>query len=266
MSDMSFKDDADELIKALESDKTVVAPVLRITDETVLASKYLSPLAQERLSVKATSQVIQVPGTMKAYMAVYLCTRVRDTSIEKAVCALAGVLNVLADKGYIHSCLANFASLPLAQMPMEHPSSVVLCFPLVPADKIGEVKEIAGKLMTEEGGCGDKMESIEKELSEGLFFAEIRIYHNSMMLSKSVEDKLEYQIQKYLNVLPKGTEVISKKQCAIVDLSILYEVVFFNPLMKAFKEVRLQQMRHCAIVDGNLEQFNLLTGIEYIKR
>lgn len=276
MSNMSFKDDLNELNESLkelnetlEDGQSTLAQgsALSITDEGTLARKYLSSLAQERLSTKSTTIIVQERGTMKAYMAIYLCTRVRNDNIEKGVEALSGVLNVLAEKGYIHSCLAPMSSLQLAIMPMQHPSSVVLCFPLVPADKVDEIKQIAGNLMTSESGVGECLDTIDKELPEGQFYAEIRVSHGLTTLkSFSVEDALKEQIQEHLKVLPKGTEVISVNQCAIIGLFISYEVIFYNPLMKSIKEVKLYHIRFAEVVDNHLEQFNLFKSVEYIKR
>lgn len=260
-------DDLNETLKEIEKSAKdlVVGPPLQVTDHLDQATFYLSKAAILALSKKATTQVVQVPGTMQAFMAIYLCGVVKSDNTEHGVKKIASVSNVLAEKGYIHSCLAHMSSIKFAQIPKQYDSSVVFCFPLVPADKVEEIRALSEGLMTEEGGIGLRLDKEEKELPEGQFYGEVYLtVHPFDGLSK--EDSLKKHIQEYLNVLPEGTEVVSTKQCAIVSLAVPYEVIFSNPLMKAFKEVKLNHTRHCEIVDGHLKQFNLFNSIEYIKR
>ena len=64
----------------------------------------------------------------------------------------------------------------------------------------------------------------------------------------------------------KEPKLVEIRQDAIMDLSLPYEVRFKIPLMKAFKEVRLEYCRHAEKVGDKIEQFNLLQKVEYIKK
>lgn len=112
----------------------------------------------------------------------------------------------------------------------------------------------------------DDVDPIEVRLGEGEFFAEIRVstlYHTSVNIQEIVDE----HIQRYIAVLPKGTEIVETKQLSITSsLLIPYEVKFKNPLMNRYKEVRLLSHREATVVGDELKEFSLLDRIEYIKK
>jgi hypothetical protein len=269
-------DPLEEINAAIDATPTTIVqdPAFQVTRHEAPSARYLTALAQEALAKKALSHVVQVQvqvqGTMECFLAIYPSLVVRKENLESGIETLSRVINELAEKGYIHSCLSPLSSIELARMPKRHDRVVVFCFPLVPADKLEECKGIAGQFWAEEGCIGPDLDQADRELPEGQFFAEIHISHYLSMIGKgSKEDKLKEYIDKYLRVLPNGTEVVSTRECDITGLSVPFEVVFYNRLMKDYREVHLDYMRYAVALDGEdgkLEQFDLLTEISYTKR
>lgn len=258
---MSWTDDQSELNESLATRLELPQEsAIKVDSEDNFSSKYLTKEAKDSLAKKATQQVYRYEDG-SIYMTAYLSTIIKKENVEKGVKAICEILNELAAKGYIHSCLAPPSSIELVKITKQHESRAVFCFPLVPVDKMEEIKEIAKGLMTTEGEIGKSLESLDMELPEGQFFAEVNI--SAFQNTDSKPDKV---IDTYLNLLPEGTEVISVKKCPIMSLTIPYEVILYNPLMKSIKEVKLNYIRQYATTGNKLKEFNLLTSIEYIKR
>jgi hypothetical protein len=267
MSDISK--DLENLNKALEATHELQpGPALNTTDLTQMADPYLTDAAKTALAKKSTSQVIVDNG--EAYVSVYLCAMSIVGEEEEAVKELAGAVNLLVEKGLVHSALARFSSVRLAEMPRQHPGAVVLVFPLVPAKREQEARDIAGSYLMREGEMPDPS-ILDKTLPEGQFFADIRVWS----LDQAPKDEKGYfdsdkaaqiQVEQYLKVLPEGTFLVSCHKKAITDLSVPYEVIFSNPLLPSIKEVSLQHIRHLERVRGEVKQMNLLVGVEYTTR
>jgi hypothetical protein len=232
-----------------------------------LAKKYLSKETLEATSKKATSQVICYDDGRK-FISTYLGVIVKNENIEKGVAEISRALNDLASKGYIHSCLIQMSSVEMAKIPKQHDCSAVLSYVLTPVEKDDEIKLIADKfLITPQGLTSDHFDNLNINLPEGQFFVEVQIsLASSLINKKNTEETVKEKIDEYLSILPKGTQIISVKKCAIISLALDYEVVLYHPLMKSFREVKLTYERHAEVIDDKIEQFSLLRSVEYIKR
>lgn len=125
-------------------------------------------------------------------------------------------------------------------------------------------------------GIKESLEQLEKAtgvdvfLPEGQFFADIYLSYTALVTlngnaEHTVEILLLEKIDKYLSVLSKGTGVVSQTRLPNDQLSLCYRVIFNNPLLKQFKEVKLNEVLMAEIVNDKIEQFTLLTGIDYIR-
>lgn len=255
----------EKLIKEFEENLSLVhGSALQVTNEEDFANIYLTPKAKAAIS-KISKNLTHKDET-GTYTCIYLGVQTRTDKIEKAVEAICENLNRLADQDLIHSCLAPPSSLPLAKMPMQMNTSVVIAYVLVPEHRKKDAEELA-KFVIEEGGLGTELMSLEADLKEDEFFAEISLSHNLAGNGKNSEERLHSRIGEFINVLPPGTEVVEVVPCAIVSLSLPFEVRFRNPLMKEYREVRLNYRRECVRVgEDKIEQFNLLTSVEYIRK
>jgi hypothetical protein len=262
-----LEESLETLEKALEaSEHSVTTPVLQVEDLSEMAHRYLTAGARYDLSQKAT-QLIQIGEDGRVFKAVYFATRVRSGNQEKAVQALARVVNDLSQRGLIHSCLAPMSSLELARMPNSSPQSVVFCFVLVPESYEAYCSVRYKKFFIEEGSVGGALEDLSPVLEDGEFLAEVRVSHvMSMMRQFDPKSLLQREIDLYLAILPSGTVVREVVECAITDLSVPYEVRFFNPLLKRVKKVDLSYVRSAEVVNDKLEQFNVFLGIRYFDK
>ncbi len=259
----SLLKEATDLIKEIEENPTLTrGSAIEVTDQSEIAAKYLTNKAQAALSKK--SKTLTHKDETGAYECIYLGLKVANTHVSEGIQAICESLNALADQNLIHSCLCPVSSLALAQMSLEVPTSAVIAYVLVPSDKKKEAEEIAKYVMND---CGPTktLGDVEVKGDEDEFFALIRL-SVATLGDKSGKERLDDEIQQYLNVLPKGTEVVEIRQDAIMDLSVPYTVKFKNPLMKAFKEVRLEYRRHAEEVGDKIEQFSLLQKVEYIRK
>lgn len=242
----------------------VVRYNLDMVSHTNSELSYLTPKAQEALSRKSTTRIINTSDGV--FNTAYLCIQVNTDCIENGITKLAFVINDLASADLIHSCFTPISSLSLGTLPMQHNRSLVFCFLMVPVAREAEVRAIAGDILSPEGGAGPSLGSPYKELPEGQFYAEVVLSYNALCIGAAKEATARLKVREYINLLPKGTEVISIKECSFFQLSIPYEVILSNPLMKQFKEVKLVKCRFAEIVDDKVEQFNLLLSVEYMKR
>jgi len=106
------------------------------------------------------------------------------------------------------------------------------------------------------------LEDLSLELSEGEFFATIRVSRTISMMTNAEEIR-DKEIETLMSVLPEGTELRSVVECGIFDMSVPYEVKFYNPKLKSVNRISLEHCRACEVVDGKLEQFNVVTGVNY---
>lgn len=270
VSSEELKEQIDALNEALEASKSspsTYGAALQVNDLSEIAKKYLSPNAQYDQAQKATTlSVKHDDGTY--YTAIYFATRVRTGDEETAVQYLARVLNDLSQKGLVHSTLAPLSSLQLAII-SEVPQSVVFSFVLVPHESHADIKAMYPKFSIEEGGCGEALYDLSTPKGEGEFTANIRISHTlglSNHNGKTSQDYFQQELQEYLAVLPKGTRVRKITQLAVMDLSVQFEVKFYNALLQRVKRVELSHVREIARIGDSIEQFNLLVGIRYFDK
>lgn len=258
-----FTDDLNELVAALEAGKDVPGVALEVDRLDTLAAQWLSDASKAAMEKKAYNLLLVEDG--ESYQCIFLTAVAKQQNVELAVQAIAADLNALAERGLIHSCLAPISSVKLALMPLQDLSLGVFAYVLVPTLRVEEARSLT-QHMTEEGQIGKTIGTLEKDLPEGEFMTTIRISHMAIMQEESPDSILNAEIKTFLNLLPKGTVVMSVTKCGALDLSLTYEVRFQNPLMKQFKEVKLIHNRHCEVVNDKLKQFNLLMGVEYVKR
>jgi hypothetical protein len=255
------------LNKALEASKEPViqGPALQTQDLTSKAKEYLSEKAFAVLSNRSKT-LTQKDDVGNVYKCIYLSCAVKKKNYTEGLKAICKDLNTLAEHDLIYSTLSPPSSIDLAIMALRDPPSAVYAFVLVPESKLDLVVSLVEHHVLE-GDCGETISILEKELPEGEFLAVINISHFMHQASGiSNEARLHNEIQAYLKVLPKGTEFVSVRNCSTGDLYMPFEVTFRNPLMKNYKEVRLQYIRECVVIDDDIRQFNLLVGVEYIKR
>lgn len=257
----------EELSDALEAGnynaEVTQGSALQIEEHSEIANKYLTDEAKAAMSKKAT-QLIAVEND-RVYQCIYLGARVLKSNVERGVEKLALIANELARDGLIHSTLAPISSLDLAITTLTLPNCVVILYVLVPIESVNDIKARFPFNCLEEGGLPDPEDDVSVKLQEGEFTANIKISHNLAMIANSLstEELLQKQIDEYLSVLPKGTVVTKKVQCAIQGLYFEHDVYFHNPLMKRIKRVEIEHGRMAEVVENQLVQFNLFTGIKY---
>ena len=246
-----------------ETDYLRGAPI-KVEDELGKAQKYLTEKANKALAKKALNLMVIEEGTpRKAYICVFFGVRVPKDQIESGVQKMSEIVNDLAEKDLIHSALAPMISLDLIRMPFEVQTSAVCSYVLVPQENVEELKK--HEYFVDEGASNLKtLGNTKVELHDGVVGTVIRLSY--VLLGNpvaSLEDRLQAEIDEYLKVMPKGTTVLSTEKLAITDLSVPYEVKFLSPLLQKAKRVELSHVREVAVVDGKLEQFNLLLGVRY---
>ncbi len=269
MSKFDIKQEIDALTKALEAGKSDAAPgtltqgaAFQIEELTDLSDKYLSDKAKQDLSNKARQLTVKMDNG-DTFLCTFFGVRVRTGNEEKGAKAISKAINAMAKDGIIHSCLAPISSLKLARLPMLAQSSVILCYVLVPEDKLDDVNGRYAELIVAEGELPDRFEDLSPQLEDGEFLAQVNISPSLLSMLKP-KDYLQEEIDLYLSVLPSDTVVKEIVNCAITDLSVPYEVRFYNPLLKKVKQVQSQRVRACAVVEGDLKEFKVFTGIWYM--
>lgn len=273
---MSLKDteeiakNLNELNKALEAGNRSAPPeelikgsVLQVEDLSEIADKYLHAGAKAALSRKAT-RLIEKYDDGRCFACIYLGVRVKKGNHEPAVKVLSEALNNLDDAGLIHSCLAPIISVDLAITHGILPTNAVLVYVLVSYDSINTVKALYSDLFLEEGEMPKPIEDISVPLAEGEFLACVRTtIMSSMIEGFDTYKSVQKQIDQYIAVLPEGTTVQSVRQNAISDLSLSYDVKFYNPLLKRVKSVETSYTRCAEMIDDKFKQFNVFQGIKY---
>lgn len=270
--DSNLSGKLEELMKALEAGKYVSAPpsisqgaALKINELSEIANKYLSESAKLDLSKKVKQLIVNDDG--KLYQAIYFSAVVKTGNEEKGIAAIAKIINDLSQHGLIHSCLAPMSSLELART-SSVAKSVVFCFPLVPMNSVKDCEARYKEFYTLEGGVGPEYDDLTVPLAKGEFLAEVRVTHSLAMLdkidgTKSVQERIQREINKYLKFLPEGTEVVQVTELAVSDLSYPVEVKFRHPEMHDVSKVDLDYVRCVRRVENGIEQYNRFTGITY---
>lgn len=264
----NLKEQVEALQKALDagqysSSPIKQGPVLQVEDLKAIANKYLTAGAQATQAKAQKTLTVKVDGIN--YRAAYFCVTCKVGNEEAAVKQLANVVNELERDGLIHSTLAPISSLHLARMSFQMHTAAVFTFVHVPESSYNDVKFKYKKFYVEEGGVGEAIEDLTPELAPGEFLAEIRVQTAFTLQEgeQTPKELLDEAISTYLAILPKGTVVREVTQCSVHDLSLPYEIKFYNPKMSDIKKVELQTVRHAARVNMSIAQFNLITGINY---
>jgi hypothetical protein len=243
-------------------------PKFEIDNLLPMAQKYLTDKGKAALSNICHSTVIQPRGTMDAFVCIYLAHRVPVGSEEVAVEMLCKAVNHLAAQGKIYATLAPMASMKLALMPLEKPSSVVLSFVLVPANELEALRKEVG-CSIEEGALPDPLISCKQELAEDEFAYIMHVTYAANLIANypiNVQERIDHQIKLILDVTPAGTELVSQTENATTGLSVPYTLIFRNPKMKKVKKIDFLAHRDVEMVDGKLEQFNITMGIKYFDK
>lgn len=238
----------------------------QIVDQMHSAKKYLTESAINDLSRKATTMIaLRDDGTYAKV--VFFSVVVKSNNVEAGVEKLSTIMNELSSSGLIHSALSPIRSLELARMPMKAQSSVVIAYVLVPGSLSEEIEKKYANFVCQEGGVGESIDDLRPDLKDGEFLAQVRVSSILSMIEstdrKSPDELLQEQIDHFLAVLPRNTQIKEVVRCAVTDLSLPYEIRFFNPLMKSVKEVILDYVRTVEVIDDKIVQFNLFTGIRY---
>lgn len=264
MNDMSKYDpdqELDDLHRALEAGKKVQTPThLQVEDLSHIANKHLSASARYDLSKKALQMTVQDNG--RVYSPIYLATRVISGDEETAVKYLARVLNDLSRRGLIHSTLAPVSSLELA-LSSSVRQSAVFAFVHVPQDRHSEVQKMYPEFVMQEGDIGRELYDLSPILASGEFLTTISVGHCPIYEPKNIREIFQQELEQYLAVLPKGTRVRKVTQLAVTNLSVQFEVKFYNELLQDTKKVEIQYQRAISKVGEGLKQFNVLTGVKY---
>jgi hypothetical protein len=259
------------LNKALEAGKYNSSPesltqgaALQVLD----LSERIQPLLTESAKLDLTRKsprLLRVTEDSQVFQAIYFSCVVKTGNEQRGLEEIAKIVNDMSHRGIIHSVLAPPSALELARM-SSVAKSVVFFFPLVPLNAVKDCEALYKGIYTLEGGVGQEIEDTSVPLAEGEFLADIRVSHFMSMIQDQPIDPekiLQNRIDEFLAVLPKGTEVRSVTKLAVMDLSLPYEVKFYNALLQRVKKVDLDYVREIAKFDGGIHQFNLFTGIRY---
>lgn len=263
----TLSESIDELTKALNasdynvvSEAMIAASALRVNNLADMAAPYLTDEAKAALA-KTSKQIIEVIDLEKELVTecLYLSVQVRSDKLEEGVKVIAEQVNLLAAGKYIHSALAPVSAVELAKKQGEYPTSAVFAFVHVPAEQASLAKSLCTTAHIE-GQVGEPLHSLKIDLPPGEFFAFERV---TVMANLSA-DPVKELVDRYLSILPKGSELVSANRCAIIDLSLPVELRFRCPVMDNVKEVRLDHVRTTGTNSGELKQGNVIVGIKYI--
>lgn len=266
-----------EVLEAAE--KTVPREILessalQVDNQTALCKKYLSPKGLEALNLPRAKQLLHGENGVITHRCVYYGVRVKTSEVERGVHKMAEIMNDLAEKGVIHSILAEPSSFDLFRMPGEEQTSVVVFYPLVPVAYADELDKARPKYYIREGEVGATLDDVgayKKVLPAGQFMAIARVTHNFLMMEEyrefEVPGVLFNIVQEHLKLLPEGTKFLGAKRCGISDLSVPYELYFENSLLPDVSEVDIEYVRAvAAISDHEVKQFNVTLGIRYFDK
>lgn len=256
-------EDLEKALKASENNFSTVTSY-EIHDLGDMASKYLSDKAKE-CSTKLIDKVFDIDPERGNSKVTFFTIKVKKENVENAVKELCDIANDLAEKDLIVSCLAPISSIDLARRPKEAPSVVVIFYPMVPVTNLEEIEKM--RFNVKEGKLGETLGDLDPDLAPGEFLVEFQIFPYGIINdSVTINSMIFEAIESFLNCFPKGTKFIDFEECAVETLAIPYELKFYNPLMKSFKFVEFECVRHAELVNGNVIQSNLLVGITYVRR
>lgn len=236
----------------------------KIEDQMAMANQYLSDRAKLALK-KINRQSISFDNNFNVYPCVFFAIRTKLSNIEHAVQKISNILNELAKQDLIYSTLIPVSSVALARLPMQIQTFIVLAYVHAPADRIEEINNKYKNNIVPEGAMPEFNEDLSIELQDGEFLNVFKISHALGELTDP-QELLENYIQTCLKILPSGTEVREVVKCTDNDLSIPYEIKFYNPKMKRVNNFNILYRRVCEMVDGKIEQFTVMTGIEYFDK
>lgn len=268
MQDMSKYDpdkELDDLHRALEAGnkaQETKSNHIQVEDLSNIADKYLSASARYDMNTKAY-QLIAHDIDGRVYEAMYLATRVISGDEERAVQYLARVLNDLSRRGLIYRTLAPVSSIDLA-MSSSVKTSAVFCFVLIPKESHDQVRSMYPEFVMQEGDIGRELYNLSPILSPGEFLTTISIHCSPLNPPQDVRSRFQEELEQYIAILPKGTRVRRITQLAITDLSVRFEVKFYNELLQDVKRVEMEYKRAVARVGDSLKQFNVVVGITYV--
>jgi hypothetical protein len=247
------------LQRALEAGNCHIAPAGQALNVRELEMSMLSFDINSLPRVNNT--IVQTPdGRLARHVAFSLIASA--SNIERAAYQIAEVLNEIYAEGAIYGFLSPLSQIELAVQFGMQQEFAICCMPLIYEDRIDDINRRFNTLSVPEGGVGERIGDSRTQLLDGEFLAHIKIY-TPLTLVSSTEEVLEREIENYLRVLPIGTSIISKTRLPVFDLSIHYEVRFFNPILEGIREVEIQSIRHAARVNDHLRQCNLISGVRY---
>lgn len=245
---------------------------LKLDSQMEIANKYLTPKAKEALSKPKLLRMTETDSRGKPVgVCMWFVTKVKRDNIESGVQKICTSINYLADNGLIRHMLSDVVSIDLMDVPFQEPSSVVICYPIVPIEKYEELKK--NKYYLEEGQIPPCEDDLTPMLKNGEFLAEVRIYQPMLLVKDYGTEKqlLNRKIKQYLAVLHKDTRVLNVKKCGTTGLSLTYEIKFFNHLYSTIKKVDLEFARDIAeSVDPNPKhqytEFDQLLRVRYFDK
>lgn len=252
----------DRLQKALDATKaTYTIPALQVNDLAENAKKFLTKDAAEVMDNKIKSL------TTLDSECIFLGVQVRADKIEDGVQAISDDINLLVSEGLVTGALAGVSSINLARIPRQSPSAVVIAYVHVKKDYVDRAKNLVMYGIPEDADTEKtkKLGDLSLDLADGEFVVVLSYSHSLGMLREfSVEQELHDDISELLAILPKGTSLTKVERCAVMGLSIDFEVHFKNPLLQKVKEVKLIYLRTAAPSGDALIQGNVLVGVEYL--
>lgn len=255
-----------ELTKALEDRPIETGPSLEVTDMFEQALDHLSCEAAE--AIKPIEKTLSYQRNGETYRAMYLSVVTNVDSLDKGLKAICQDLNELAHLGLIKSALSRPSFLKLARIPGSNELRAVFAFVHVPESRRAYAEGMVKHLQADETGpdMSNPIGDITPILGDGEFFVFARraVVADMFEPHQSNEAWIHDVVQQHLNVLPKGTQLVSITQCTVTDLSVPYEIKFRNPLLKKCREVQIEWVRMCEVIDDSVKQFNLMLGVRYI--
>lgn len=253
-----------DLQKAIEEKEPTQGAMLQVDDHKETISKYLTEEAANAMKTKYKGLHLYEDGQLVA-QCVYFSLVVRSEKIEDGLAEIAKIANTLAERGLIKAVLYPPSSLRLARIPLQAPVSAVFFFPLVPVNMVKEIKRDY-KYSIEEGSVGEYFGSVAPYLKPGEFLVATRISTPWKMHKAKefdVSGELVNIINAHLRIFPPGTEFLGATNCAIVDLSIPYELNFYNPMLSDVKSAQLDFTRYASVVNEKLVEDSIITGVHY---
>ena len=108
-------------------------------------------------------------------------------------------------------------------------------------------------------------EELIKELPRGQFYCNIGIsYAQRHIKDFDPKQYVNEEVENILRLLPKGTSLISLRECGITELAVPYEAIFSHELLSGIKEVDIEYTYRFVEIDGKYKQVRLPVHIRYI--